>query len=168
MQFRKAGVKDIAAMTTLILEEGPSEWNHLPEKETREHVAGIADGRTSAFVAEECQQIVGFVSYIIGKIYPQYEPEEVRNEDHAYISEAVVHRDYTGRGLGTRLLNMATDDLMKKGYWRIYAHRHEENKASARMLEKAGFQIVDTFDDPERRPHGSRRTTVCRYFRCDG
>jgi len=55
--------------------------------------------------------------------------------------------------------------LQKKGFTRVYAHRHEENAASARMLEKAGFEIVDTFYDPERRPYGSRNTTVCRFVK---
>ena len=164
MHYRKAKPEDIPAMTTLILEEGPNKWNFLSEKETREHLDGIADGRTEAVVVKENGQIVGFVSYVTGKIYPQYEPEEVKGEDHAYISEAVVHRGYRGRGLGTQLLDKATDNLMRKGYWRIYAHRHEENKASERLMEKSDFVIVDTFDDPEHRPHGSRRTTVCRYF----
>ncbi len=164
MQFRKAETKDIEAMTTLILEEGPNEWNFLPEKETRNHTAGIAEGRTQAFVAEESGQIIGFVSYVTGKFYPQYEPDELKQEDHGYIAEGVVHHNYRGNDIGPRLLDMAIDDLMKRGYWRVYAHRHDENKASARLMEKAGFEIVDTFDDPERRPNGSRRTAVCRYF----
>jgi hypothetical protein len=30
------------------------------------------------------------------------------------------------------------------------------------MMRKAGFVELETFAEPERRPHGSGRTTVCR------
>jgi hypothetical protein len=29
-------------------------------------------------------------------------------------------------------------------------------------MRKAGFTVIDTFDEPAKRPHGSGRTTVCR------
>ena len=163
MNYRKAVAADILEMERLIMTEGPNEWNHLPEDEVREHLRGIARGETEAVLAQEEQQIVGFVSYVWGKIYPQYEPEEFRDKDHGYIAEAVIHRNSTGRGIGSHLLAMAVDELGKKGFTRVYAHRHEENIASARMLEKAGFEAVDTFYDHERRPYGSRKTVVCRY-----
>ena len=172
MNYRKAITSDIAGMEQLILTEGPNEWNHLPEDEVREHLRDIATGETEAVLAEmetdvqdapSHNRIVGFVSYVWGQIYPQYEPAELKDKDHGYVSEAVVHRDFAGRGIGSRLLRMSLQELAEKGFKRVYAHRHEENLASAKMMEKTGFEIVDTFYDPERRPHGSRNTTVCRY-----
>lgn len=42
----------------------------------------------------------------------------------------------------------------------IYIERHEENLASAGMMYKLGFDIVETFYDPEKRDHGSRNTAI--------
>ena len=49
-----------------------------------------------------------------------------------------------------------------RGLHAVYIDRHEENAASAGMMRKAGFTVIDTFDEPAKRPHGSGRTTVCR------
>lgn len=42
-------------------------------------------------------------------------------------------------------MRMAIEELERKGIKRVYAHRHEENAASARLMEKSGFEIADTF-----------------------
>ncbi|HLD85672.1 MAG TPA: hypothetical protein VI968_03890 [archaeon] len=60
---------------------------------------------------------------------------------------------------------MAIDDMSSHGIKRVYAMRHEENGASARLMEKLGFEIIDTFNDPVKRHSGSRRTAVCRLVK---
>ncbi|MDP1938344.1 MAG: hypothetical protein Q8K91_14150, partial [Hylemonella sp.] len=64
--------------------------------------------------------------------------------------------------LGTTLLEKVIDRLTVTGACEVYIDRHEENAASAGMMRKTGFVEIDTFAEPVRRPHGSRRTTVCR------
>ena len=92
----------------------------------------------------------------------QVSSAERRDLAHGYICEAVVHRDMVGQGLGSRLLRRAVERLAAQGVADIYIDRHEENAGSAGMMRKAGFVEIDSYADPERRPHGSRRTTVCR------
>ena len=82
---------------------------------------------------------------------------------HGYVSEAVVHRDYAGKGLGSHLLKAALEDLRAQGMQEVYIDRHEENLASAGMMRKSGFQEVETYANPQRRTTGSGRTTVCRW-----
>ena len=65
--------------------------------------------------------------------------------------------------LGTRLLKAAVSRLLQMGLTEIYVERHEENEGSAGMMRKAGFVVIDVFDDPRRRDVGSRRTSVSRY-----
>ena len=79
------------------------------------------------------------------------------------MSEAVVRRDRTGQGWGTRLLRLALVELGKLGAEWVFIDRHEENLASAGMMRAAGFVEMDIYADPRRRPHGSGRTTVCSY-----
>ncbi|VXC73564.1 L-amino acid N-acyltransferase YncA (fragment) [Pseudomonas sp. 8Z] len=73
----------------------------------------------------------------------------------------MVHRQQAGRGLGSRLLREVVDRLLAQGVRDIYIDRHEENAASAGMMHKAGFVELLTYADPERRPNGSGRSTLC-------
>ena len=106
-------------------------------------------------------ELLGFVSYRLSRHFERYQPEARRGQLHAYVCEAVIHRDMAGQGLGSRLLNQAVGQLAEQGIADIYIDRHEQNAASAGMMGKAGFVELDTYADPERRPHGSGRTTVC-------
>lgn len=160
--MREATAADIPVITDLILTHGPNPWNHLPEDEIREHVGEIATGQVEALVAELRQEIIGVVTSEVGHRYPQYQPPEEREQEHGYLAEAVVHRDHAGHGIGSKLFRAAAEKLFRRGIRQVYAKRHEENPGSAGMMRKSRFTAVDTFDDPEIRKTGSRRTTVER------
>ena len=157
--YRSALPADIPSMEILILAEGQNEWNYLPEEDIHKHLAGIETDSVWAVLAEDEKQMLGFASYELVKTYAKYEPEEFKDREHGYIAEAVVCRNSTGKGIGSELFRKARDELVNMGYPRIYAIRHEENKPSARMMEKAGFEVIDEFDDEMRK----RMTAVCRY-----
>lgn len=166
LEIRSARASDIDGLCALIFEHGPNPWNHLPEAEVRAHLQAIADGSVQAVLAERGGQCggepLGMVSYRLSRDFVRYQPEERRDELHAYICEAVVHRDAAGQGLGARLLQQAVEHLAGQGVQDIYIDRHEQNAASAGMMRKAGFVELETYADPARRPHGSGRTTLCR------
>jgi len=150
-------------MCDFIFVHGPNPWNYLPEKEVRAHLAEISSGTVQAVVAEKDGNIVGFISFSSSEHLKRYLPVDATDKPHGYICEAVVRRDCAGRGIGARLLREAVTQLQSQGRADIFVERHEENPGSAGMMRKAGFIEVDTFDDPERRASGSRRTTVCRF-----
>ncbi|MFC5695393.1 GNAT family N-acetyltransferase [Pseudomonas sp. GCM10022186] len=161
--IRPAGTGDIPELYALILEHGPNPWNHLPPDEVRAHLEGIADGSVGAMLAELEGGPVGFVSFYLCRDFHAHQPDERRDLPQGYVCEAVVRRDLAGKGLGTRLLQAAMARLAASGAADIYIERHEENLGSAGMMRKAGFREVTTFDDPSRRPNGSRRTTLCHW-----
>ena len=161
LQLRAAQTADIEAMCDLLLEHGPNPWNHLPEAEVRAHLAAVATGQTHAWLAEEGGQLQGFVSYRLTDAFAEHQPPSRAVQPHAYICEAVVHRQQAGRGLGSRLLREVVDRLMAQGLRDIYIDRHEENAASAGMMRKAGFVELLTYPDPQRRSNGSGRSTLC-------
>jgi len=160
--YRDARPADVAALRELIFTHGPNPWNYLPEEGVMRHLEELASGRAAAVVACCEEEVIGFVSFIRGKIFPHYEPEATKGHDHGYIVEGVVHKEYAGRGIGTRLLEEAKQRLRALGVTAVYADRHEENLASAGIMRKAGFTIIDTFPEHRRRPHGSGRTSVGR------
>ncbi|MFK4073405.1 GNAT family N-acetyltransferase [Ectopseudomonas khazarica] len=161
MQLRAATAADIEAMCELLLEHGPNPWNHLPEAEVRAHLAAIAGGETRALLAEQDGVLQGFVSHRLTDGFAAHQPPSRSDQLHAYICEAVVHARQAGQGLGSRLLRGVVEGLLEDGLRDIYIDRHEENAASAGMMRKAGFVELLTYADPQRRPHGSRRSTLC-------
>ncbi len=159
--IRQALAADIDNLCVLIFEHGPNPWNHLPPAEVTTHLQQIADGSVSALLAERGGELLGFVSYQRSRHFARYQPPTRRDQEHAYICEAVTHRAVAGQGLGSRLLKQVVVALAEQGVADIYIDRHEENAASAGMMRKVGFVEIETYADPERRPNGSRRTTVC-------
>lgn len=162
-QQRAATAADIEALCALIFEHGPNPWNHLPRAEVTAHLQGIADGSTRALLAEGEAGLLGFVSHVRTTWFHEHQPLSRCDDEHAYICEAVTHRNMAGRGLGSALLRQVVADIRGEGIMDIYIDRHEENAASAGMMRKAGFVEISTYDDGERRPNGSRRTTLCRW-----
>jgi len=162
-QHRAANAADIEALLALILEHGPNPWNHLPPAEVTAHLRGIADGSSQVLLAEGQGTLLGFVSHVRTRRFRSHQPDTRADAEHAYICEAVTHRDAAGQGIGSALLRQVVADIEAAGIVDIYIDRHEQNAASAGMMRKAGFVEVATFPDPQRRPNGSRRTTLCRW-----
>jgi ribosomal protein S18 acetylase RimI-like enzyme len=161
---RCAAAADVAAMNAFIFEHGTNEWNFLPVDDVAAHLGAIGDGKIRAVLAESGGRLLGFVTFMSARTMARYQSREHVGYPHGYVCEAVVHRLYAGKGLGSRLLREAVAELGRQGLKEIYIERHEENRASAGMMRKAGFTEVATFDDPQRRSSGSRRTTVCRIL----
>jgi GNAT superfamily N-acetyltransferase len=158
-----ASAQDLPALRSLIFDHGANVWNYLPEDAIGKHLDDIAEGRAHGVLALEQGQLIGAVTFGLSTDFDHYLPEQVRGTPQGYVSEAVVRRDRTGQGLGTRLLRQALVELGKLGAEVVFIDRHEENLASAGMMRAAGFVEMDTYADPRRRPHGSGRTTVCSY-----
>ena len=166
LTFERATPEQLPALQNLILEHGANAWNWLPPDGIAQHMRDIACAQAHALLAMEDGQMLGAVTYCSSRDFARYQASGRQNALHGYICEAVVRRDQAGRGLGTRMLQVAVAQLQALGLQDIYIDRHEENAASAGMMRKAGFVELETFAEPGRRPHGSGRTTVCRYAAC--
>ena len=162
--IRDGAPGDIAAIVRFIFQHGPNEWNYLPEDGVRENVGSIATGKTRAVLAFTAGELIGVVTYETGHRYPQYQPPGRREAEHGYLSEAVVHRAYTGQGIGTRLLHTAIERLFQQGMREVYTMRHKDNIPSRRMMEKCGMEVIDEYYDPDIRPTGSRHTVITRII----
>jgi len=159
----RAGPEHLAALTDLIFAHGANVWNYLPEDGIREHLAHVVQGRDHGVLALQEGQLLGAVTFGLSTDFDAYLPAHSRGTPQGYVSEAVVRRERTGQGLGTRLLREALAALSSMGVVAVFIDRHEENIASAGMMRSAGFVELETYADPRRRPHGSGRTTVCRF-----
>jgi L-amino acid N-acyltransferase YncA len=127
----------------------------------REHLQEVVSAQARGLLAFDGDTLVGMMTYCQTHDYAMYQSAALAGTMHGYVSEAVVHRDYAGKGLGSRLLQAAVDDLRTQGMREVYISRHEENLASAGMMRKCGFVEIDTYVDERRNNTGSGRTTVC-------
>jgi len=153
----------LPALQALIFEHGANVWNYLPEDGIGAHLDDIAQGRAYGVLAMQEGHILGAVTFGLSVDFDRYLSPPLRGTPQGYVSEAVVRRDRVGQGLGTRLLRDALASLAKMRVQAVFIDRHEENLASAGMMRRAGFVEIDTYADPRRHPHGSGRTTVCRF-----
>lgn len=160
--IRGATSKDVDDIRRLVLDHGTTQWNYFPREDLEKHLVKIASGTDQALLAFDGSMLVGMVSFTTGNFYSEYEAVMSNQEPTTgYIVEALIHSDFAKRGIGTQLLERAKTVLAEDGVRRIYAKRHEENKASEALMRKTGFQLIDVFTDP-RRTSGSCRTAIER------
>jgi L-amino acid N-acyltransferase YncA len=162
--IRKAQSLDVPAMYAFIFEHGVNPWNYLSHQYIGAHLAEIESGKTQGLLIRLEGEIAGLTTFMSSTEQAHYQAPAYCGSAHGYISEAVVHRERTCCGIGATLLRAAVVELAAQGHKEIYAERHEENKASAGMMRKAGFVEIDVFEDLERRAAGSRRTSVSRLI----
>ena len=161
--YRLAKLSELDELKTFLFHHGANPWNHLPLESVDSEFALIAAGQASAVVAYRDQQPLG-----LGIFYhPQALPKNYMTFSQAkpaiYIAEVVVHKDHSGRGIGTGLLNDIIHRAPKFGAEILLIDRHTENMGSAGMMRKSGFKELSTFVDLDRRDVGNRSTTVL-YF----
>ena len=163
MEIRPAQATETAGLKEFILSHGINSWNYLSDEELSHHLEALRSGEVLAFVAEEEDRIVGVATCGVGHRFGHYKDDADSGSMHGIISEVVVAEEWCRRGIGTELMRHCCIQLRAKDITRIYVERHEENKASAGMMAKAGFQVIDTFHDPDRRSCGSLNTSVSRF-----
>lgn len=82
------------------------------------------------FFAEAAGKIIGAIA-VVG-----------HTANKAQLRWFILHPDYRGLGLGTRLMGEAMAYLSEKGYKDIFLYTTRDQQTAIRMYEKAGFQKV--------------------------
>lgn len=123
-------------------------------------LAGLVDGTSIIMVAVREGEIVGAAIATQDRDFSRYESD--RSRKTGYLSKNVVHEDHRGEGIGRALVGARLRELKKREVEVIYSSHHADNIPSAKALDAFGFDYVDTYLDPEKRPTGSRMTAVRR------
>lgn len=163
IKYLKAEASHTPEMQSLLMKHGPNEWNYLPEEGVKAEMEDVASGRAIAVLAEAEEKIIGFAVAYPGLIrFPAIVDSRKDAGACGYIGDVVVHSDFAGKGIGSKLLNEAKSLLREAKVQEIHIDCHEENAASRGMMRKAGFRQLALFDDPDRRFAGSRKTWLGR------
>lgn len=158
--YRKALLAEIPVLKALLWEFGPNEWNYLTHQGVDEEFALVESGHAQAFIALSDSIIIGFAVLIDGTHSPNYLEKYARMTDVKFVGDVVVSSLHAGKGIATRLLKECITEAKNTGANSLFIERHEENRASAGMMRKAGFNILDVFHDPEKRFSGSRNSVI--------
>ena len=150
---------DFKTMRELLLREGPNEWNYITDESIEKQFRLIRNKNALAVLAEE-NVIYGFAVLIFKESCPSKLCKYTDLSSVAYINDVVVNSNQSGNGLGSKLIQESISLARKEQCSKVYIERHEENLASAGMMRKTGFEIVETFLDINKRTTGSRRTSV--------
>lgn len=70
-----------------------------------------------------------------------------------------IHKDHWRKGIGKILLNRATEETEKEGYWSLLSVIHQENIASIRLHEQCGYRMIG-YRERIACLHGKWKTTV--------
>jgi len=159
IHLRKLYEADFNRMQELLLKEGANEWNYITDDSIRHQFQLIHQGKAVAVLAEDID-IVGFAVLVLKEACPDKLNQYAALSDIAYINDVVVAASQSGKGLGSQLLKESIKIACNENCSYVYIERHEENLASAGMMRKAGFELVETFYDPNKRTAGARRTAV--------
>lgn len=150
--IRLANPADRDRIMEFISIHGPNEWQYLPMDEISQFLTTVKPAPPSAFIAERRHHLVGMATC---KIETSIIDE--CTSVTGVVEDVVAHG---APGIGLKLLITAGEHLFSHGAASILVERHEENLLSARICERAGYETIRSYYDPERRIHGSRRTVL--------
>jgi L-amino acid N-acyltransferase YncA len=107
--------------------------------------------------------LLTFLALIGRLVGPRYLEKYSLLEQIKFVGDVVVSSHHTGKGIATKLLKECILEAKVHHARKVLIERHEENLASVGMMRKAGFEIVDTFYDPEKRSAGSQKSVILSF-----
>lgn len=156
---RPLQIADFEQIKKILYRDGLNDWNYLTAESVEAQFQLIREGTALAVLAET-DEIIGFAILIFKQACPEKLCQYADLSTLAYINDVAVNALYRGQGIGSRLLNKSIEIARHAQCDQVFIERHEENLASAGMMRKAAFSVVDTFYDPQRRTVGSRNTAL--------
>ena len=163
IQTRYLEESDFKIMKKILFSEGTNDWNYITEDSINSQFQLIRQHKALAVLAEN-KFIAGFAILILKNACPLRLSKYSNLTTIAYIDDVVVSADQCSKGIGSMLLQKAVELARKEKCREVYIERHEENMASAGMMRKAGFELIETFHDPNKRTTGSKNTSVLKKY----
>jgi len=120
----------------------------------------IENDTSIVVVAFRKEEIIGAAIATQDRDFSKYESSGQRRT--GYLSKNVVHESLRGQGIGRALVSARLRELKSRGVEVVYSSHHSDNIGSAKALDAFGFEYVESYLDLEKRPTGSRMTTVRR------
>ena len=160
IHINQARSKEIEQLEGFFLHHGVNPFNYLPSEAIKLQIQRVIAKTDICLVAVGDKKMLGIAIYRQLGDLPTIFRNYIEQSHCIYLAEIVVHREFNGRGIGTNLIKKIACNAVDEGAHFIVADRHDENLASAGMMKKSGFEVLHSFNDPNRRGTGNRKTTM--------
>ena len=146
MVLRAFGVEDQETMVRLFTDDIVKKTYMVPDFESEEAAIKLFERvRELSFLTNRFVRGVYVEDTLIGII------NDVGIEDGKVEVGYALDPKYHNQGYGTKMLKMAIEYLIGKGFEEVQAGAFEENVASTRIMEKAGMKRIDYTEEIEYR-----------------
>jgi RimJ/RimL family protein N-acetyltransferase len=127
-------IKQVESDSQYMLFEA-GERNIEPEQQVKRIEAMKKDGKSTIFVAEEKDELIGYLIVMGGNA--------IRNKHSVYLVIGILSQ-YRGVGVGTKLFEELEKWAMKHEIHRLELSVVTRNEAGLRLYKKMGFEIEGT------------------------
>lgn len=141
LKIRKAKIDDLKAFVSIYKSayQNMQEYAYRKERNIKYYFKWLfRRDREGLFVAEIDEKPVGFVA--CDAYWHSFFDESIGE-----IHEIVVAKEYKGRGIGKKLMEVAEEYLKSKGYKKIELWVGERNHTARKFYEKLGYKAGEKF-----------------------
>jgi ribosomal protein S18 acetylase RimI-like enzyme len=132
LNIRKALPTDLTSIVDYYGTKGDTPFDPFANEDLLRQVVDLND----LIIAEVKGSFAGFVYFFDGD-HPWFEPEV---DKFGHIMEVHVKPQYQGKGIATRMLDYAMEDLRKRNVRVAYIDTGANNVEALRLYEKMGFR----------------------------
>jgi ribosomal protein S18 acetylase RimI-like enzyme len=115
--------------------QGNDKWAMGVDKKSSIIARYLMFDNWKVLVAEDGGTVAGWIGWTLKQSPSQERP-------YAYLSEVMVHPDFRGRGIATKLAEAAEKDAKNAGAGHLYCYIYEANQASKSVFERLGYSAA--------------------------
>lgn len=167
MNYRKANINDLKSISILVtdllgtcnIKYGSIEINR--DDIVKDNEEEIIKDINNYYVCEINNHIIGACGISDIKNKNKYNLDINKYREILYL---VVAKDYQGKGIGTKLLQLCCNEIKDKIIYEAWGDKEEVN--SKYLLEKCGFKILKDLGDTYYKDNGYCKFCVNRDKKC--
>ena len=133
-KLQKLGLSSYLPFKNVLTEEN---WNKLNSFLSSADSYSDLLSKSKCFVCETNDEIIG-MAYLV----PKGNPTDIFQADWSYIRMVGVNKEYEGKGIGKKLIQMCVDFAKETNERKIALHTSEFMDAARHIYEKLGFKQI--------------------------
>ena len=126
IKMRAAKTSEFEKLQQFLVSQGSNPWNYLPKEAVTDQFQRLNIGQDKCIVALQNTTVVGLVIYRQPGDIPIFFEHHISFKKAIYVAEVVVHNKWSGRGIGTDLLNEVSSIAQLLSVEQLLADRHEQ------------------------------------------
>jgi len=127
VRIRKGEVKDFEKLS----------WGWKNSKKIlKKYIEAIKKREQEFFVVEDKNNLIGEIHIF----WKDKDKQKADGKNRAYLSAFGIHKDFQGKGIGTKLIGHALNYIKKKGYTQVTIGSYKDENKTQRYYNKLCFK----------------------------